>query len=86
MDKKNAMATFSYGHFRLFQTATRATMKAIKNTPWSEPAIRTAIGIPAIYFKGIAIPSRARKEMPSIIPIMRRRSRDFICMVLRPQK
>ena len=37
------------------------------------PTMRTACGSPAKYFRGIAMPSNTRKEMPSRNAMIRRR-------------
>jgi hypothetical protein len=37
--------------------------------PCNEPTMVTAIGKPAKYFSGIAMPRRIIKEIPSAIPV-----------------
>jgi hypothetical protein len=43
------------------------------NKPCAEPTCRTANGFPQIYFRGIAINNRIKKETPSIKAMTRRR-------------
>ncbi len=49
---------------------TNATYRTNK-TPCNIPITETAIGISNIYFNGIAIPNRSKKDIPSKYPIIR---------------
>jgi hypothetical protein len=60
-------------HGRRIVTSATERKNKMKSAPCTEPTMRTAIGMPAKYLSGIAIPSSTRYEMPSSTPMKQSR-------------
>ena len=59
-------------HFCFSHTTNNTTRKAINSRPCPMPTYFTRIGFPIMYFIGIAIKSKSKKEIPSMKPTTRK--------------
>ena len=66
----------------LLVAAINITASTVKSSPWMDPTIVTAIGIPPAYFSGIAMPNRTSVETPSICPMVLKLRRNLSLITL----
>lgn len=74
LDATIASSTWRRFHtLRIARSATSA-MYQMNSTPCTQPTMRTACGMPAPYFSGIATKNSAKSEIPSRSATTRKRA------------